>query len=798
MPRHILSRSRIVLEQLCDGAGSQFLRPRHLRHARVYVAAAIAAAFFLWIAWPRGPVFHWGYSRLVYDCRGTLLRATLAPDNQLRFPPVIDSLPAKYVTAAVTWEDRRFFLHPGIDPFSLVKVALTNSFSGDRRRGASTITMQLARLSHPRPRTYFSKAIECADALRYTLWLSKRTILSLYASQVPMGGNVVGIEAASWRYFGKPSRDITWAEAALFAVLPNAPSMINIERQRPALKQRRDRLLQILFRRAAIDSMTYVLSSDEQLPAASSNMPFLAPHFSTLALRRSPETRVRTSLALSLQDQVCAVLNPYVRRFREQGIMNCAVLVVETPTGQVRAYVGSQDFLDSAHGGQVDGIMAKRSTGSLLKPYLTALALERGPFTARSRLADVPTFFGSFAPQNASKEFSGIVTVEDMLIQSLNVPAVRLLHYYGLNDFYSKLKHAGFGGLFRSAEGYGLSLIIGGAEASLWELTALYAALGNMGLMRPLSLGGTDSAHADTVRICSDGASWITLNILRKLSRPDAEYYWHLFTEQVAVAWKTGTSYGQKDAWAIGTNRQWTIGVWVGNFDGEGNAMLGGAQSAGPILFGLFNTLSDKSRPLWFDMPEFDLRSQQVCTVSGFTPGPACPSTETVLQPGSAYKTQLCPFHKRFLVSRTKGYEVCSRCWSIADTAWVTRVVYPPSVISVLSSRGMPLDTVPIHNPSCPALHAANTIEILYPVNNARIELPRNVKGEYEKLLCKAGYQRPAGQLFWYLNGRFIAETNEQHNLALDLDAGAYKLVIQDSEGASAGVSFRIYKRGGG
>jgi penicillin-binding protein 1C len=763
------------------------------------IGAGLLAAVILWLVIPSRPPFPACYSRVVYDAHGALLRATSAPDGQIRFPPMGDSLPRKYVEAVLACEDRRFFRHPGVDPFSLVKSAMVNLRHGRRLRGGSTLTMQVARLSRPKQRTYFNKLIECAAALKLTLHYKKSTILRTYADHVPMGGNTVGIEAASWRYFGKPLAEITWAEAALFAVLPNSPSSINLEKGRVKLKTKRDRALRLLRHRGALDSITCALACREPLPSTQSKIPFEAPHFCLRALGTGQSAVVRTTLDRALQRRAEEIVGIYNKQYAGEGAHNIAALVVSTATGKVAAYVGSQNFDDSAGLGQVDGVAALRSTGSLLKPFLVAKTLDRGPYCMESMLQDVPTFYGSFYPMNASKEYSGLVSMRQMLVQSLNVPAVRLLDWYGVGDFYLDLRHTGMSSLFRPSEGYGLSLILGGAEASLWELTGLFAMLGNFGEVRPFTLYSDTplrrSSRTDTTRFCSEGAAWLVLSALSELKRPGAEYYWRFFTNQIPVAWKTGTSYGQKDAWAIGVNAQWTIGVWVGNFSGTGNPNLGGAQSAGPVLFQLFEAFSDKSQKLWFDKPEYDLRPVTVCRASGLAPSPDCDDTIQTLTSRSAWKSGVCPYHKRLLLDRRKGFTVCSRCWALVDTVWKVKILYPPSVRSILAGHGYATDTLPRHNPACPVAHPHSGIEILYPVEGVSIVVPRNLQGEYEKVVFKADYDRPGGRLFWYLDGTFIAETAGQHAVAVDLQAGKHRLAVEDVDGAMEKVRFEAFRK---
>ena len=808
------------------------------RRSGYVLAVALVLGCAAWFAVPPTELFPDDYSTLVFDAHAKLLRATLSRDAQYRFPPESIELPEKYVTAVVTSEDRRFFGHPGVDPIALAGAAVTNIRKGERIRGGSTITMQVARLADPKRRTYLNKAVESLAALKLSLHFSKDEILGLYAAHVPMGGNIVGVEAASYVYCGKPAEELTWAEAALFAVLPNAPSMINVERQRPALLDKRNTLLEKLFARGVIDEVTLEAAREEPLPDPTHRLPFDAPHFTQYAASSHPDLRVlRTTLDEEVQRRVAGAAERHHASLAGQGIENLAVLVVETRTGKIRAWVGSQNFEDSNHGGQVDGVRSRRSTGSLLKPFLVAKTIDRGPYTMQSRVQDVPTFFGTFAPQNASKEFSGLVTLEDLLVESLNVPSVRLLNAYGVHDFYDFLEDAGFDGLFRSPDGYGLSLILGGAEASLFELVQLYAALGNSGRSRPLVAlePAADSGRGEDGRavpaavsdrecgvrlrpatpidhdraapavaagpareaLFSEGAAWLVLNTLTRLSRPGAEYYWECFDNRVPVAWKTGTSYGQKDAWAIGVNGQWTIGVWAGNFTGKGNAALTGHGSAAPLLFTLFNMLTRPGEKAWFDEPLFDLVDVECCAASGYPAGPYCADTFRAKRPRSAYVSGMCPYHRRFLVDKATGREVCSLCWTGVDTEWVTRFVVPPLVKDIFAGTGRRADDVPLHSASCPDFQEDDRMALVYPVEGIKIFVPRDFDGVHERIVFTAKHERSATHLFWYLNGRLVGETAGAHECSVDLPPGEYTLTVQDETGLSRSARFSAYRKEG-
>ncbi|HDQ46145.1 MAG TPA: penicillin-binding protein 1C [bacterium] len=768
------------------------------RHHRLCLPAVFFLAGLVWLLRPMACPFRGDTATVVFDRHGDLLRIFLPRDEQLRFPAEDMPLPDKYLRALREWEDRRFFSHPGVDIRALAGALITNIRAGRIVRGGSTITMQVARLADPKPRTVWNKIRETAAALRLSVHFNKSEILRMYTSNVPMGGNVVGIQAASYRYYGRPVTELTWAESALFVILPNAPSLINLDQGRDLLLIRRNRLLERLRDTGVLDSVSCMIARDEPLPEGGNRLPFLAPHATLRASRLSDQRSLRTTLDRALQARVESLIRPVSRDLRERGIFNMAVLAVETRTGRVRAYVGSESFFDDQYSGQVDGVQAPRSTGSLLKPFLAALCLDRGPYTLRSVIQDVPTFYGTFAPQNAGKSFRGLVTLEEMLLHSLNVPAVRLLNEYGLHDFHAALKQNGLNYLFRSADGYGLSLILGGAEASLWELTGLYLGLGNLGKRIPLTLFGDDDITPGPERICGEGAAWLVLNALTRLARPGVEYYWRQFGGRVPVAWKTGTSYGQKDGWAVGVNRQWTIGVWAGNFTGEGNAEIGGANSAAPLLFMLFNQLTDPSEPVWFEEPLHDLAEIPCCTESGYPAGPYCPGTVIDMRPVCAWRAGVCRFHRRYVLDRKTGRSVCSLCWTGVDTVRAIRYIVPAQARDILGRAGRRMDAIPLHADRCPVTNDPDRLALIYPVNDLRILIPRDLDGRHQRIVFQARHQHPDAVLFWILDGTIIGEPRHRHELAVDLFPGVHRLTVQDTEGFSRTIRFTAYRRESG
>ncbi|MDH4058655.1 MAG: penicillin-binding protein 1C, partial [Cyclobacteriaceae bacterium] len=419
------------------------------------------------------------YSTVLEDRTGELLSASIASDEQWRFPP-IDSVPEKFSKALVQYEDKRFYSHPGVDLLSLGRAIEQNWKARKIISGGSTLSMQVIRLSRKgKPRTYFEKIIEIILATRLELQYSKEEILSLYASHAPFGGNVVGLDAACWRYFGRNCHQLSWAEAALLAVLPNAPSLMHPGKNRNQLHLKRDAHLDQLRKEGVIDESTCELSKAEGIPKEPVALPRFARHLMQRIARDGlSQTRVVSTIDLNLQEHVERIVQEQHYQLKGNQIYNAAAIVVEVKTGNVVAYVGNtQRKSEGYHGEEVDIIASPRSTGSILKPFLFAAMLDEGKILPQTLLPDVPTFINGFSPQNFSHEYDGAVPAGSALIRSLNIPAVHLLREYRYEKLHALLKELGMTTLNQLPDHYGLSLILGGAEGNLWDITGMYASM---------------------------------------------------------------------------------------------------------------------------------------------------------------------------------------------------------------------------------------------------------------------------------------------------------------------------------
>lgn len=761
------------------------------------ILTAFAALSILFITYAiiilPSTVFKPDFSTVILDTNGEILRVYLNNQQQWQLPYQPAKIPDKLEKAVLFYEDENFYYHPGINPLALLRATGQIIVNGRIISGGSTLTMQTARLAAPKKRTFFNKFTEMVQALYLELRFSKAEIFRLYLENAPYGGNIVGIPAASRRYFAKEAEYLTWAEAALLAVIPNSPSMINPVKNSPKLLLKRNKLLYRLYQSGAFDRTTLLLSMRENIPTGSIPFPLNVPQLSNRLKKDQPGTVIKTTIDLSLQNEANQICQRYAGSLRELGIANLAVIVAETQSGKVRAYVGSQDFRDSSALGEIDGVQALRSSGSVLKPFLYAQAFGGGVIQPQSLLEDIPVNYGSFSPVNADRRYNGLIQAEDALTRSLNVPAVRLLSEIGLTDFYTLLLSGGITSFTKTPEHYGLTLILGGAEVQLAELAALYRTLGRMGKYSPLQY--LDSTGVTTNRqIFSPGASWLTLNILKDVKRPGSEVYWPYFDSSYPLAWKTGTSFGNRDAWAVGVSPEWTIGVWTGNFQGGNNPNLSGTNSSGPLLFQIFHSLPKQKGQNWFTKPANDLHSVTVCKASGFSATENCLEQTTVEIPKRAEILKPCPYHKKIFVGTSGRYEVCSLCWSGEEVKAQIRLIYPPAAVSYLKISDAEGKVYPPHKADCPAHANSAVLDFLYPVENAYLAIGRDFDGKFQKVKLIAVHQQAGSVLFWYSDGELLGKTRGNHQIMADFSAGKHKLTIVDQDGRKKSISVFIEK----
>lgn len=751
------------------------------------------------------------FATVLEDNEGQLLSASIAADGQWRFPEV-DTVPEKFRKALIHFEDRRFYMHPGVDLLALGRAMRQNWRAGRIVSGGSTLTMQVIRLSRKdRPRTIWQKAVEIALATRLEFRHSKEEILELYASHAPFGGNVVGLEAACWRYLGRSPSQISWAEAAMLAVLPNNPSLIHPGRNRQVLINKRDRLLARLMRAGEIDSLTCALAVLEPIPEAPMALPRLAPHALEFMKKQGHEGhRVSSTIQRELQARVTRMVSDHYNRLRANQIHNAAVLVLDVNSGHVLTYIGNTAS-GIEHHEAVDVIQAPRSTGSIFKPVLYAAMLDEGKMLPRSLQPDVPTLINGFAPENFSHEFGGAVPADQALIRSLNIPAVHQLRAFRYEKFHSLLTRIGITTLTQEPDYYGLTLILGGAEGSLWDITGMYGSMArtlNNYFHWPGQLRYTSATYhlpslvqrntsatlepQDESSPISAGALWQTFEIMKEVYRPGEESGWKYFHSSRKVAWKTGTSIGFRDAWAVGVTPSHVVGVWVGNADGEGRPGLTGSEAAAPILFDVFSALPPTS---WFLMPQQEFSWVRVCQQSGEMAGEFCESTKEEFVPSAGASSARCRYHQRIFLSADGLHRVHRDCYS-AD-AWhaFNWFVLPPLQEHYFRAVHLSYKPVPPYLTTCTGADPV-AFDLVYPSLDARIVLPRELSGQRNPVVFRAVHSLPQSTLFWHLDDRFIGATQGTHQVPLYPAAGRHSVTIVDEAGHTLTRSFEVLVNG--
>jgi len=739
-------------------------------------------------------LFQEPYSTVIESKEGELLGAKIARDGQWRFPEQ-DSVPDKFKKCIVYFEDEYFYKHPGFNPVAMVNAIRQNRKAGKVVRGGSTLTQQVIRLSRKgKNRTYFEKFIELILATRLELGYSKNEILDLYAAHAPFGGNVVGLEMASWRYFGLKSTQLSWAESATLAVLPNAPSLIYPGKNQIKLLEKRNKLLLKLNQEGIIDKQTYELSVDEPLPGKPYNLPQIAPHLLQRVGKDQEGTKVKTTVDFALQNRVNQIAKYYYNQYKQNEVNNLAILVIDVKNRNVISYVGNAPT-DKDHQKDVDIIDAPRSTGSILKPLLYAAMLDDGELLPNTLVADVPTQIAGYTPENFNLTFDGAVPAHRALSRSLNIPAVLMLQEFGVNKFYEELQKFKLRDINKTPDHYGLSLILGGAESNLWDLCRSYANLsstvnyfnkshGKYRTKEFAELNYENNFEADfgdetnQKNILGAGSIWLTYNAMEEVNRPEGDEAWKFYDSSLKIAWKTGTSFGNRDAWAIGTNSRYVVGVWVGNATGEGRPTLTGVTSAAPILFDVFNLLP---RQKWFETPYDDLDEVEVCKLSGYLAKDGCPKTKQwVTKKGKT--TAICPYHKVVHLDQTEQFQVNSSCENVENIVVKNWFILPPVMAWYYKGKHIEYLPLPPFKEDCMGAQTTS-MDFIYPKVNSKIYLTKDFNSEIQPVIFKVAYSQRENKLFWYVDNVYKGETKVFHEKPILMTAGFHYVTVVDEFG---------------
>jgi penicillin-binding protein 1C len=733
-------------------------------------------------------LFNAPYSTVVKDRNGELLGARIADDGQWRFPPC-DTVSDKFKQCLTAFEDRYFYYHFGINPPAIFRALGQNIRKKRIVSGGSTLTMQLMRISRGGKRTVGEKLIEMILATRVECRYSKNEILAMYASNAPFGGNVVGIGAASWRYFGHDADELSWSEAAVLAVLPNAPSMIHIAKNRPLLLEKRNKLLKYLYEKGKIDGTDYQLAISEELPAEPLPLPDIAPHLVTDYYLKSRGKEIVSSIDKNLQIQVENIIEYWNSEFIRSDIRHIAALIIDVQTNEVLAYCGNIKSEKNKPGNQVDIVKSPRSTGSILKPFLYCSALAEGLILPNTLLPDIPFNISGFTPQNFNMQYEGAVPASQVISRSLNVPSVFLLREYGVSRFYDFLKRAGMTTLSRPASNYGLSLILGGAEATLWDVSFMYSDMAGALLGMKRTAGSTQMRRRNVLQsVFKPGAVWQVFDAIKEVNRPE-EIDWRHVPSMETVAWKTGTSYGFRDAWAIGVTRRFVVGVWVGNAGGEGKPELVGARTAAPVMFDIFNILPSSK---WFERPENEFVEAEICKKSGQLKGRFCDGIDTALIVPDGLKTESCPYHTIVNVTDDEQYRVYENCIpSGRDVVRKNWFVLPPAWEWYYKQHHPEYKTLPPFMKGC-GDGADPPMQFIYPQGNATVRLPGQLDGSDGKITFELAHSNNNATVFWHLDNEYAGVTRHIHKLTLLPPKGKHSLTAVDNDGNTVSISITV------
>ena len=784
----------------------QHLNPKkYIRKHKYSFSAALIFLIWFYFALPN-PLFDKPTSTLLFSQNNELLGAQIATDGQWYFP-LNDSIPNKFKQCVVNFEDAYFYKHPGVNPISLTKALWQDIKAGKIVRGGSTITMQVMRMARGnRSRNVYQKFMEILLALRLELSYSKDKILNMYVSNAPFGGNVVGLEAASWRYYGRSPDKLSWGESATLAVLPNAPSLIYPGKNHKILLAKRNRLLDKLRAEKIIDSTTCELAKSEELPGKPKVLPQLTPHLLQRAIKEGlAGKRIYTSIDRNLQTSVQNIGERHHNYLSANKIYNMGIIVMRVTDGKVISYIGNVKNNEKDKGDFMDMIMAPRSTGSVIKPYLYAWAMKDGLILPHTLLKDVPTQIAGYNPKNYNKAYDGMVPAGDALARSLNIPAVRLLRKYGLKKFLDNLKNLQLSTITYDADHYGLTLILGGAETKLNEIAGVYA-----GMARSLNTYNNGGQYYKETYFMPEylkskkhelrtpienpifgaGNTWLVFDALSAKDRPVEGGDWNIYQSAQRIAWKTGTSFGYRDAWCVGITPEYVVGVWVGNATGEGRPGLTGTQSAAPVMFDVFKRLPHST---WFEKPLEALREAEICTQSGMLAGIYCDKTHTENIPVNGERTEVCQYHQSIHLDKEGKYRVNSACYNVSDMQNKSWFVLPPVAAWYYRKNHPEYKKLPPWHSSCQT-NDRDRMALIYPKPGAKIFLPKDFNNIQQKVVFKAAHQNPNTLIYWHLDKQYIGTTKTKHQIEIFAPPGKHTLTLISQNGGIISCNFEVVK----
>jgi penicillin-binding protein 1C len=726
------------------------------------------------------------YATCIRDDQGEIVHAFLPKDQQWRMRLGNTELTPLLQKTILFKEDKYFYYHPGINPFAICKSFIGNILHGKIRSGASTISMQVARALEPKKRTYFNKLCEIFRAEQLELKYSKQEILGLYLDLVPYGGNIQGVKAAAFFYFRKNPDHLSLAEITTLSIIPNRPSSLVIGKSNLKIIQARNYWLNKFEREKLFTAKEIEDALREPLTATRNGSPDFIPQFS-LKLKRTGKENMVTHIDINKQFKLEKLVADYIQASRLKNIQNAAVVVINNQTHQVVAYLGSANFRDTLDGGEVNGVSAIRQPGSTLKPLLYGLCMDEGLLTPKQIINDVAVNYQGYAPENFDRKFNGYVTMEYALEHSLNIPAVRSLQTLGKDRLIQALAICGFQSVKKDQAKLGLSMILGGCGASLEQLTGLFSIFANQGLYYKPSFY-QDGQPNSPRRILSASSTFMINEILSKVNRPDFPLNWQSTAHLPKIAWKTGTSYGRRDAWSIGYNQNYTIGVWCGNFSARGVAELSGANTATPLLFKIFNTIDYDGDEQWFTKPA-SLDTRMVCAETGLLPGIYCDHLITGYFIPGVSSSKTCTHLQEVIISADGKMAYCRSCMPQNGYKKKLFRIVPPEMQRYYEENRIAYQKLPPHNPACEKIFREEGPVITSPSSGFEYLIS---KKDPEPLQLTCHSSNDVNKIFWYINNRFYKSGTAGSKQFFIPEEGPVKISCTDDKGRNRDIWIKV------
>lgn len=726
------------------------------------------------------------YSTIITDNKGEVVNAFLTKDEKWRMKTELDEISPLLRKTIIAKEDKYFYSHPGINFIAIGRAFINNITRMKRTSGASTITMQVARAMEPRKRNLGSKMIEAFRALQLELKYSKDEILQLYLNLVPYGGNIEGVKSASQLYFKKNPDHLSLAEITALSIIPNRPSSLVVGKNNDRIIEERNKWLRRFAEEKVFTKKEIEDALNEPLIATRGTVPHYIPHLS-YKLKKQSGTTINTNIDLNTQLKTEKILEDYVRAQRLRNIKNAAIIIINNKTHQVITYAGSSDFKDTIDGGQVNGINAVRQPGSTLKPLLYGMCFDEGLLTPKTIITDVPVNYEGYAPENYDEKFNGYVTVAYALEHSLNIPAVKSLQQLGYEKLIQKLSSCNFKQIQKDRNKLGLSLILGGCGTTLEELTGLFSSFANNGVYVAPSYTQSDTAGRK-VNVLTPAACFMLNEILSKVDRPDFPVNWQATEHMPKIAWKTGTSYGRKDAWSIGYNKNFTVGVWAGNFSGTGVPDLSGANVATPLLFKIFNTIDYDSDAEWFTQPD-DCDTRQVCSETGLIPAESCANKVLDYFIPLVSSSKVCNNLQEILISADEKISYCKSCAPPNGYKKKLFKIVEPEMQAYFSENNVKFEKIPPHNPDCELIFKGSAPQITSPSNGTEYLISKK-NPEPLQLICKTA--NDVSKVYWYINNKFYKTSSAGEKQFFTPEEGPVKISCTDDKGRNRDITIRV------